>query len=186
MIKARGNSGTRIVFSCTWKEKKKNEIEEVSMERSTRENRGPGSVVDASPPWPLSPSALIDEAAAFKLSEVVEGTGSSLTLKLNPVFNRPITPGANPAAVRSVESFTSVPGPAMLRHLSTTFEKHQKLATLSSKRPREKGNILVMGSRIALGEVNGGRNGKKRRANDPTVTAPSCTNNLPLHGVVWR
>ena len=186
MIKLRGNSGTRIVFSCTWKEKRKNEIEEVSMERSTRENRGPGCVIDASLPWQLSPSAFVDEVPAFGISEVVDGTGSSLILKLIPVLNRPITPGANPAAVRSVESFTSVPEPAMLRHLSTTFEKHQKLATLSSKRPREKGNILVTGSRIVVGESNGGRNGKKRGANDPAVTAPSYTNNLPLHGVVWR
>ena len=73
----------------------------------------------------------------------------------------------------------------MLRHLRATFEKHQKFATLSSNRPREKGNILVMGSRIALGEANGGRNGKKRRANDPTVVAPRCTNSLPLHDVAW-
>ena len=50
MIKVRGNNGTRIVFSCTWNEKRKNEIEEVSIERSKREKRGPGSVADASLP----------------------------------------------------------------------------------------------------------------------------------------
>jgi len=199
IIKVSGNNGTRIVFSCTWKEKRKNEIEEVSIERSKRGKRGPGPVVDTSFPRPWSPSALVPfnslsvggvVSAVVKTSfsvetaGAVEGAGSSLTLKLNPDLNRPTIAGENPPAVKSVESFTKVPGLARLRHLRATFEKHQKFATLSSKRPREKGNILEMGSRIAAGEANGGRNGKKRRMNDPTVTAPSCRNSLPLRNSV--
>ena len=78
MIKVRGNNGTRIVFSCTWKEKRKNEIEDVSMEKSKREKTGPGSVADASSPCPFSPSAPVDEAvsAVFETPEVVEGEGT--------------------------------------------------------------------------------------------------------------
>jgi hypothetical protein len=195
IIKVSGNNGTRIVFSCTWKEKRKNEIEEVSIERSKRGKRGPGSVVDTPFPEPLSPSAIVpfssfcvggDVSATIGVSFSVEGAaemaGSSLILKLNPVLNKPTTAGMNPAAVKTVESLTRVPELAKLRHLRTTLEKHQKFATLSSKRPREKGNILLMGSRIAVGEANGGRNGKKRRVDDATVTIPSCRNSLPLRG----
>ena len=43
-----GNNGTRIVFSCTWNEKRKKDIEEVSIERSKREKRGPGPVARSS------------------------------------------------------------------------------------------------------------------------------------------
>ena len=107
-----------------------------------------------------------------------------MILKPIPVLNKPATAGMNPAAVKRVESFIKVSELAMLRHLMITFEKHQKFATLSSKRPRKKGNILVMGSRIAVGEANGGRNGRKRRANEATVRAPSCRNSLPLDGVL--
>jgi len=76
MIKVRGNNGTRIVFSCTWNEKRKNEIEDVSMEMSKREKRGPGSVADASFPRPLPPSTLVDGAvsATFETPGVAEGT----------------------------------------------------------------------------------------------------------------
>jgi hypothetical protein len=200
IIKVSGNSGTRIVFSCTWKEKRKNEIEEVSIERSKRGKRGPGSIVDTPFPEPSSPStivafnsfsvdgdvsATIETSFSAEVAGVAEVTGSSLILKLNPVLNKPTTAGTNPAAVKNVESLTRVPELAKLRHLRTTLEKHQKFATLSSKRPREKGKILLMGSRIAIGEENGGRNGKKRRANDATVTAPSCRNSLPLHGIYF-
>lgn len=169
MIRVSGNNGTRIVFSCTWKEKRKNEIDEVSIDMSKRGKRGPGPVV-------VSTTA----ETSVEIPGAVEGGGSSLILKLNPVLNKPTTAGANPPAVKSVENLIKVPELAMLRHLMITFEKHQKFATLSSKRPREKGNILVIGSRIAVGEANGGRNGRKRRVNEATVTAPSCRNSLLL------
>ena len=152
-------------------------------------------MVDTSLPCPLSPSTLVSfnsfpvdgvvpvavgTSSSIEILEAVTGAGSSLILKLNPVLNKPTTAGANPTAVKNVESFINVPGLAMLRHLRATFEKHQKFATLSSKMPRENGNILVIGSRITVGEANGGRKGKKRRANEAMVTAPSCRNNLPL------
>lgn len=187
IIKVSGNNGTRMVFSCTWKEKRKKEREEVSIERSKREKRGPGSVADNSFPWLLSPSTLangvvLEPSSFIEVPEVVEGSiGSSLIRKINPVLNNPTTAGENPTAVRSVESFTNVPEPMKLRHLRTTLEKHQKLATLSSKSPREKGNILAMGSRMVVGEAKGGRNGKNKRVKDATVAIPSCTNSFPLH-----
>ena len=76
MIKVRGNNGTRIVFSCTWNEKRKNEIEDVSMEKSKREKTGPGSVADASSSRPLSPSTFVDGviSSTFEIPEVIEGT----------------------------------------------------------------------------------------------------------------
>ena len=195
----RGNNGTRIVFSCTWKEKRKNEIEEVSIEWSKRGKRGPGPVAGVSFPSP-SPSsapvpfdsfsaggvvsAAVETSFSVEIPEAVEGDGSPLILKPIPVLNKPATAGMNPAAVKRVESFIKVSELAILRHLMIAFEKHQKFATLSSKRPRKKGNILVMGSRIAVGEANGGRNGKKRRVKEATVKTPSCRNSLTLDGIL--
>jgi hypothetical protein len=190
MIKVSGNNGTRIVFSCTWKEKRKKENEAVSIEKSKREKRGPGSVTDDSVSWPLSSStfaggSMLEASFSNETTEFIEGPiGSSFIRKLNPVLNSPTTAGKNPTAVKSVENFTSVPELARLRHLRPMFEKHQKFATLSSKSPREKGKILAMGSRIAVGGANGGRNGKNKRTNDVTVTTPRCTNSFALHDVV--
>jgi hypothetical protein len=178
IIKVSGNSGTRMVFSCTWKEKRKKEREEVSIERSKREERGPGSVVDDS-------ASTFADGVTLETS-FVETIGSSFIRKLNPVLNKPTTAGENPTAVRIVDSFTNAPDVTKLRHLRTTFEKHQKFATLSSKSPRENGNILAIGSSIAVREAKGGRNGKNTRMNDATVTAPSCANSFPLHEVVGR
>ena len=50
-------------------------------------------------------------------------------------------------------------------HLNKAFEAHQKVATLSSKMPREKGNIRLIGSRIAASGAKGGRNGKHSSRN---------------------
>ena len=191
MIKVSGSNGTRMVFSWTWKEKRKKESEDVSIEKSKREKRGPGSVADNSfSCWPFCSSTFaggVTRGPSTKTPEIVEGSvGSSFIRKLNPVLNNPTTAGENPTAVNSVESFTNAPEPAKLRHLRTTFEKHQKFATLSSKSPREKGNILVMGSRIAVGDANGGRKGKNRRRKDATVTMLRCTNSFPLHDVEGR
>lgn len=72
------------------------------------------------------------------------------------------TAGRNPRAVSKVENLMSVGAATHDRHLSTTFEAHQKLATLSSKSPREKGKMRVMGSRTADKGAKGGRKGAKR------------------------
>jgi hypothetical protein len=179
------------------------EIEEVSVERSKRGRGGSRSAVDTPFPEPLSPSAIVSFSSfsfggdggdvsttigtsfSVEVAGAAKVVGSCWILKLNPVLNKPTTTGTNQAAVKTVESLTRVPELAKLRDLRTTFEKHQKFATLSSKRPQEKGNILLMGSRIAVGEANGGRNGKKKRVNNATVIALSCRNSLPLHGICF-
>lgn len=81
----------------------------------------------------------------------------------------PRTLGKNPTAVKSVESFTSAPFDTQNFHLNTTFVAHQKLATLSSKRPRAKGNIRIIGCMISERGVKGGRKGRKRMMNEARV-----------------
>ena len=73
-----------------------------------------------------------------------------------------ITAGRNPIAVSKVENLMSVGAATHDRHLSMTFEAHQKLATLSSKSPREKGKMRVMGSKTADRGARGGRKGENR------------------------
>ena len=63
-------------------------------------------------------------------------------LRLNPVLNNPTTVH-KPDRRQNYRRFTKVPGPAGLRHLRVTSEKHQKFATLSLNNPRE-GKRLVM------------------------------------------
>ena len=72
------------------------------------------------------------------------------------------TAGRKPRAVKAVDSLIKTPCVAHSLHLRTTLDAHQKLATLSSKRPRPKGKIRVRGSRRAVGEAKGGRKGRKR------------------------
>lgn len=69
-------------------------------------------------------------------------------------------------------------------HLRTvTFVKHQKLATLSSKRPRENGKMRVMEApRVDMGE-NGGRNGANRITKESVVTKASLVNSWNLISV---
>lgn len=69
-------------------------------------------------------------------------------------------------------------------HLRTvTFVKHQKLATLSSKSPRENGNMRVTeAARVDMGE-NGGRKGAKRITKESVVTSASLVNSWRLMSV---
>ena len=69
-------------------------------------------------------------------------------------------------------------------HLRTvTFVKHQKLATLSSKRPRENGKMRdIEAPRVEMGE-NGGSKGAKRITKESVVTSASLVNNWRLMSV---
>lgn len=59
--------------------------------------------------------------------------------------------------------------------------KHQKLATLSSKIPRENGKMRVMEApKVEMGE-NGGRNGAKRITKEIVVTNASLVNSWKLN-----
>ena len=86
-------------------------------------------------------------------------------LNLKPLYNSPMTLGANPMAVSIVENLTRVSRENQVRHLNTTLEAHQKFATLSSKSPRENGKILVMGSRMAESGAKGGSHGRNSKIN---------------------
>jgi len=97
-----------------------------------------------------------------------------------PALRSPKTAGKNPNAVKNVESLTRNPRDAHAFHLKTTLDAHQKLATLSSKSPRAKGNIREIGPRMAEKEANGGRKGRKRRMNVEAVTIAKRINNRPL------
>jgi hypothetical protein len=88
--------------------------------------------------------------------------------------------GRNPRAVRPADSFTKKALEAQIFHLKTTFEAHQKLATLSSNKPRPNGKMRLIGSRMADRGANGGRNGRKSTRNDREVTKARRKNNLPL------
>lgn len=80
------------------------------------------------------------------------------------------TEGRNPTAVAVVANFGRADGERNDRHLMMTFDAHQKLATLSSKRPRAKGKMRVIGFNNADGGYNQGRN---KKANVASVTTPS-------------
>ena len=88
--------------------------------------------------------------------------------------------GENPRAVSPAESLTKDEREPLFLHLKMTSEAHQKLATLSSNRPRLNGNIRVMGSRMADRGAKGGRNGRKRRTKERVVTAAKRMNRRPL------
>ena len=75
---------------------------------------------------------------------------------------------------------TSVLREAQNFHLMTTFDAHQKFATLSSKIPRSNGNIRVIGSRMVEIGAKGGRNGRKRIRKDIDVTMASRINSCSL------
>lgn len=93
-----------------------------------------------------------------------------------------MTLGRNPRAVMPVESLRSRLLEAHTLHFMTTFEAHQKLATLSSKRPRAKGNIRLIGCRIADGEANGGSQGMNSTVKVDTVTIARLMNSFALIG----
>lgn len=113
------------------------------------------------------------------MGEVSLSSGTGFAEIMAPRM-RPTTLGKKPRAVRPVESFTSASRSIQFFHLKTTFDEHQKLATLSSKRPRLNGNILVMGSIMAERGAKGGRNGRKRTKNVHVVIRPRRTKSRPL------
>ena len=63
-------------------------------------------------------------------------------------------------------------------HLKTTFEAHQKLATLSSKIPRCKGKIRP--SRTPSADGNGRRNGANARRKVEAVVTPILAKRMSL------
>jgi len=84
------------------------------------------------------------------------------------------TAGRNPRAVSPVEVFMRTPSrPSNTRfHFSTsTFVKHQKLATSSSKRPRPNGKMWVIGAVIVARGEKGGRKGARRIMKVNTVVS---------------
>jgi len=97
-----------------------------------------------------------------------------------PARRRPITLGRKPKAVMAVESLSSKLLDAQTFHLMTTLDAHQKLATLSSNRPRANGNIRRMGCRIAERLTNGGNQGKNSNVNVDKVTRARLTNRRAL------
>ena len=146
--KFRGRSGTSIVFSCTWNENKKNDIDEVNKAHGRIGNVHVCDFSFLSFPFSTAPLALYAPYKRYK------------------------TPGKNPSAVNTAESLINAACENQVRHLKTTFEAHQKFATLSSKIPRAKGNIRVMGLRMALRGANGGRKGRKSRVKEAIVVIP--------------
>jgi hypothetical protein len=66
------------------------------------------------------------------------------------------TLGANPSTVSNADSLTSTPRDAQYFHLMRTLVAHQKLDTLSSNSPREKGKIRVIGCVVSESDAKGG------------------------------
>jgi hypothetical protein len=96
------------------------------------------------------------------------------------------TAGRNPRAVSAVEALIRMPSrPVKIRfHFSTnTLVKHQKLATLSSNRPRPNGKMRVIGAAIVEKCEKGGRNGTKRRMKANVVVSPRRRNKRVLDNV---
>jgi len=146
-----GSNGRRIDFSWTWKENRKKEREEV---RSAYGN-----------------SASVGQGVPFELDLLPPFVDD-----IHPPYSRPHTAGANPVAVRIVDSRTRFAGDSHRRHFMITSLEHQKFATLSSKRPRVNGKIRVMGFKMAEGLSHG----RKRSNNEATVTKPSLMNSCQL------
>jgi hypothetical protein len=139
-ISVAGKSGSSTDFSCTWNKKRKNDSEDVSNAYGSRASVGDG---------------LCTASFAFAFSPSLFPAANHAPLR------SPHTAGANPTAVSPVDRRTRFCAPSHRRHLTTTSLAHQKLATLSSKRPRLKGKIREMGSRMAEG-LSHGRNRKAR------------------------
>ena len=99
---------------------------------------------------------------------------------LYALYRSVTTAGRKPRAVNAADSFTRTPWEARYLHLSTTFDAHQKLATLSSNRPRLNGKMRVIGSRMPDTGASGGRNGRKSTTNEATVTKAKRMNSRVL------
>jgi len=147
----KGRRGSRIVFSWTWKENKKKDIELLSNASSRTACITDGTSVDLFSFLSLS-HARIGAMAAPK----------------------------NPTKVRRVDSRMSALCEAQCLHFTTTLLAHQKFATLSSNMPLLNGKIRVMGSRIAEMGANGGRKGRKRSTKVPAVTTARRTKSCAL------
>lgn len=120
------------------KEKRKNDIEHVNKANGSNGSVGE-SIGLSSVPLLLEPVAVL----------------------LYPLHSNPETAGRKPNAVRDVEILSNTSTEARNLHLTSTSVAHQKLATLSSKRPREKGNIRLIDALSTDKELKGGIKGKK-------------------------
>lgn len=100
--------------------------------------------------------------------------------RVAPARRRPITLGKKPRAVTAVESLSSKLLDAQTFHFITTLDAHQKLATLSSNRPRAKGNIRRIGCKIAGRPANGGIQGRNSTVKADKVTRARLTNSRAL------
>ena len=147
----KGSRGSRIVFSWTWKENRKKDIELLSNASSTTVCITGGSSVDFFSFLSLS-HARIGAMAAPR----------------------------NPTRVRRVDSRMSALCETQSLHFTTTLLAHQKLATLSSNMPLLNGKMRVMGSRIAEIGASGGRKGRKSSVKVPAVTTARRTNSCAL------
>src|SRR6267154_1145451 len=99
---------------------------------------------------------------------------------------RAATAGRNPRAVSPVEAFIrTLSRPANTRfRFSATLVKHQKLATLSSKRPRPNGKMRVKGATMAERGEKGGRKGAKRMAKANVVVSARRRNKRVLENAL--
>jgi hypothetical protein len=185
MSRVRGKSGSKIVFSWTWKEKRKKDIEDVNNAYDSRGRNGGGLLSSLATP---SSDVVLVLTVVVILSPV---NASSLRIRItHPALSRPATPGKNPSAVNRADVLTSQllpvsPSPASFRHLITTLLAHQKLATLSSNRPRENGNIRWMGWRMWRGDGArpGRKKGRKRMAKLATVVMARRVNRVNLRSL---
>lgn len=91
-----------------------------------------------------------------------------------------MTLGEKPPAVKRVLNLTRWSLENQIFHLKMTFVAHQKFATLSSKRPRAKGKMRVIGWTIAEKGANGGIKGRKRIRNVREVANASRINSERL------
>lgn len=103
-------------------------------------------------------------------SPSVDGAGS-VSLKLQLTASMWRSGGKIPNNVSTAANFGNVVGLSHCRHLITTLVAHQKLATLSSKRPRENGKMRASDWSKADGN-DCKMKGAKRIANVATVVVP--------------
>ena len=80
--------------------------------------------------------------------------------------------GRKPIAVSAVDILSRAVCENQVRHFMITFEAHQKLATLSSNRPRPNGKMRVIGSSIAVEGAKGGKKGMKMTKKAASVVNP--------------
>ena len=101
-------------------------------------------------------------------------------ITLYPATSRQTTDGKNPRAVAAVEILIRTGCESQTRHFTNTFDAHQKLATLSSNRPRWNGKMRVIGSRNPVRGAKGGSHGRNANRNEAVVTEPSLVKSCNL------